>query len=289
MTGLDRDTSKSPDRTGVCCTGRCAPSQCETITGPSFSSLNKPDQERTPAYRDSSGSESPSGCLLCYFFRRLGGAIWGIPGENLLNQIGKALKPAVLCNGQLRNQGAGHPDFGFYSKNQRSKGEPKEGQASMPERGVVEVKGLADETWLTAETEQVSTYWQTYRQVLVTNYRDFLLIGEDAHGHSTKLEAFRLANSEAEFWSRLQTPRKYAQEIGPALTEYLNRVLTQSVSLKEPRDVAWFLASYARDALGRVEDKGDVPALAAVRTALEEALGVNFKGDNPDSPDGLPV
>ena len=79
MTGLDRDTSKSPDRTGVCCAGRCAPSQCETITGPSFSSLNKPDQERTPAYRDSSGSESPSGCLLCYIFRRLGGAIWGIP------------------------------------------------------------------------------------------------------------------------------------------------------------------------------------------------------------------
>ena len=82
MTGLDRDTSKSPDRTGVCCTGRCAPSQCETITGPSFSSLNKPDQERTPAYRDSSGSESPSGCLLCYFFRRLGGAIWGIPVQS---------------------------------------------------------------------------------------------------------------------------------------------------------------------------------------------------------------
>ena len=83
MTGLDRDTSKSPDRTGVCCTGRCAPSQCETITGPSFSSLNKPDQERAPAYRDSSGSESPSGCLLCYFFRRLGGAIWGIPAQGI--------------------------------------------------------------------------------------------------------------------------------------------------------------------------------------------------------------
>ena len=34
-----------------------------------------------------------------------------------------------------------------------------------------------------AETRnKVSTYWQTYRQVLVTNYRDFLLIGEDAHG-----------------------------------------------------------------------------------------------------------
>ena len=96
MTGLDRDTSKSPDRTGVCCTGRCAPSQCETITGPSFSSLNKPDQERTPAYRDSSGSESPSGCLLCYFFRRLGGAIWGIPVYELrIEHIHRQL--AILC------------------------------------------------------------------------------------------------------------------------------------------------------------------------------------------------
>ena len=28
LTGLDRDTFKSLDRTGVCCTGRCAPSQC---------------------------------------------------------------------------------------------------------------------------------------------------------------------------------------------------------------------------------------------------------------------
>ena len=97
MTGLDRDTSKSPDRTGVCCTGRCAPSQCETITGPSFSSLNKPDQERTPAYRDSSGSESPSGCLLCYFFRRLGGAIWGIPGKTIgeVSEIATTIAPAV--------------------------------------------------------------------------------------------------------------------------------------------------------------------------------------------------
>ena len=92
MTGLDRDTSKSPDRTGVCCTGRCAPSQCETITGPSFSSLNKPDQERTPAYRDSSGSESPSGCLLCYFFRNCPGSRWpsgwiGRTGEGIVKPV----------------------------------------------------------------------------------------------------------------------------------------------------------------------------------------------------------
>ena len=87
----------------MCCTGRCAPSQCETITGPSFSSLNKPDQERTPAYRDSSGSESPSGCLLCYFFRRLGGAIWGIPDKvHAANSAVAAIRPRPKAPNVMR-------------------------------------------------------------------------------------------------------------------------------------------------------------------------------------------
>ena len=47
----------------------------------------------------------------------------------------------------------------------------------------------------------------------------------------------------------------------------------------EPKDLAWLLASHARDALAWVEAAGDAPALAAVRTALEEALGVRFEGE----------
>ena len=44
--------------------------------------------------------------------------------------------------------------------------------------------------------------------------------------------------------------------------------------------MAWLLASYARDALARVEAAGgDAPSLSAVRAALEEALGVQFEGD----------
>ena len=39
------------------------------------------------------------------------------------------------------------------------------------------------------------------------------------------------------------------------------------------------LASYARDGLARVEAAGDAPQLTTLRTALEEALGVQFKGD----------
>lgn len=58
--------------------------------------------------------------------------------------------------------------------------------------------------------------------------------------------------------------------------------MTQTVALREPRDVAWFLASYARDALGRVDAKGSLPALNAIREALEEALGVHFEGERGD-------
>ena len=62
--------------------------------------------------------------------------------------------------------------------------------------------------------------------------------------------------------------------------EYLGRVLSHFASLSEPKDVAWLLASYARDGLARVEAASDTTSLAAVRTALEESLGVRFEGDD---------
>ena len=40
--------------------------------------------------------------------------------------------------------------------------------------------------------------------------------------------------------------------------------------------MAWFLASYARDALARVERQKQLPALQNLRSALEEALGMKF-------------
>ena len=58
-----------------------------------------------------------------------------------------------------------------------------------------------------------------------------------------------------------------------------NRRWRCSATLVEPRELAWLLASYARDGLARVEAAGDAPSLAAVRSALEEALGVRFEGE----------
>ncbi len=196
---------------------------------------------------------------------------------NLLNAVGNTLSPKVFCVGELAEQGAGHPDFGLYTRRQVQRGTPRPGQ--VPERGVVEVKPAGDDAWLTADSDQVSRYRGLYRLVLVTNTRDFVLVGEDAQGNPVKLETFRLAESEQAFHSRLETPRAFARDMGAGLGEYLCRALSHSASIVEPKDLAWLLASYARDGLARVEAAGDAPSLHAVRSALEEALGVRFEGD----------
>ena len=199
------------------------------------------------------------------------------PLSNLLNAVGAALRPKVTCVTELADHGAGHPDLGLYTARQTQKGRPREGQ--LPERGVVEVKPVGDDAWLTADSGQVSRYWGRYRLVLVTNTRDFVLLGEDSQGRPAKLETFRLAESAHDFEARLEKPASFAKDVGPALGEYLCRALSHTAALVEPRDLAWLLASYARDGLARVETAGDEPSLRAVRSALEEALGVRFEGE----------
>ena len=199
------------------------------------------------------------------------------PLNNLLGAVGATLKPRVYCVSEIAEQGAGHPDFGLYAAWQTQRGRLREGQT--PERGVVEVKPADDDAWLTASGDQVSRYWGRYGLVLVTNTRDFVLIGEDAAGRPVRLETFRLAESAEQFELRLEKPRAFADEVGAGLGEYLCRALSHRASPTEPRDLAWLLASYARDGLARVEAAGDAPSLAAVRSALEEALGVRFEGE----------
>ena len=198
------------------------------------------------------------------------------PLTALLNAVGATLKPKVFCVSELADHGAGHPDLGLYAARQVQRGRVREGQ--IPERGVIEVKSADDDAWLTADSDQVSRYRGRYRLVLVTNTRDFVLVGEDADGLPAKLESFRLAGSAQEFDRLLQKPRGFARRVGAGLGEYLCRALSHRAALAEPKDLAWLLASYARDGLARVEAAGDAPSLAAVRSALEQALGVRFEG-----------
>ena len=198
------------------------------------------------------------------------------PLANFLNEIGSTLKPKVRCLMQLKNLGAGMPDGGLFTARQFQRAlDDRPNDPQNPERGVIEIKGTGDDAWVTASSQQVSKYWDKYRQVLVTNYRDFVLIGQDKNGQPITVETYRLANSEKEFWQKIQKPRIFAQEQEEQLTEYLKRVMLQQAAIATPQDLAWFLASYAKDARARIE-KFDLPALQTIRTGLEGALGITF-------------
>jgi hypothetical protein len=197
--------------------------------------------------------------------------------ETLFNEIGKSLKPKVRCVMNLKNRGAGLPDGGFFTPDQFQKvvdDELLSGQT--PARGVIEVKSTGQDAWLTADGEQVSRYWGEYGQALVTNLRDFLLVGRDAEGKPAKMESYRFAPNEALFWKEAAHPRRFALAHGERFAEFVKRVMLHSAALATPKDVAWFLASYARDAKARIEGK-ELPALETLRAALEQALGINFK------------
>ncbi len=198
--------------------------------------------------------------------------------ENLMNAIGKSLDPNIICNGQLKSLGAGHPDFGFYNKKQCSKGAPKKGQGDIPERGVIEAKGVDDDSLKTSVGTQTKKYLARYGLVLVTNYREFRLMALDDAGKAIQREYYRLADDEASFWGLASTPQKSAAAVGQHFVEFIKRVMMNAAPLTHAEDIAWFLASYARDALATLEDN-DGTALTPLRDALETALGIKFEGE----------
>jgi len=202
------------------------------------------------------------------------------PLANLINEVGRKLKPRVRCVGQLKNIGAGAPDFGLFTSDQFQRAKdvrPIEGQP--PARGVIECKPWNDDSFARTKSSQVSKYWKRYNLVLVTNYRDFVLIGRDDAGKPMRLESYRMAQTENEFRALLSHPRKAAHERGERLVEFLSRVMLHAAALTNPEDLAWFLASYAREARARVEQKAELPALEGLKKALEEALGMKFEGE----------
>jgi hypothetical protein len=202
----------------------------------------------------------------------------------LLTVIGKTLSPKVRCVIHLSNRGAGLPDGGLFSADQfrrKAAGADKEDAAlfqQMPARGVIEAKPPSADVLKLAESEQVGRYWERYGMVLATNFRAFALVAKDTAGKPRVLESFTLAESEAEFRRMTAHPRQTAAEHGDRLVEYLKRVLLHNPPLAAPQDVAGILASYAHDARLRME-KAEIPALAGLRQALEESLGLQFEGE----------
>lgn len=129
--------------------------------------------------------------------------------EKLFNAIGKNLKPRVRCIINLQNRGAGIPDGGFFSADQFQKASAAQPLPGLlPSRGAMEVKGTRDEVDEIKDSQQVAKYLGQYGLVLVTNLRDFLLIGKEGEAEAEVLESYRLADNEAAFWSAAADPQK---------------------------------------------------------------------------------
>jgi hypothetical protein len=198
--------------------------------------------------------------------------------ERLLNEAGKVLSPAVTCVLTTKNRGAGVPDGGLFI------GRPAVAEAGdsallarAPERGVMEVKGPAQDVIRVARSSQVRRYLARYGKVLVCTYRDFMVLRLDSNGEAQAGERFTLAPDEGSFWAL--SPKDAENAHGADFADYLKRALRGDAPLSGPADLAWFLASYARTALKRVEGAGDMQTLATLRSALEEALGLRFEGE----------
>jgi len=157
------------------------------------------------------------------------------PLAALLNEVDKKLKPKVKCVLQLANHGAGKPDGGLFTADQFEKlsdAEPLQGQ--LPARGAIEVKPAKDDAWVTAEAKQVTKYWNRYRQVLVTNFRDFVLVGQDAESNAAILETYRLAENEKAFWHAAASPHSTAEKLNDRFVEYLQRVMRYGAPIAAP-------------------------------------------------------
>ncbi len=106
------------------------------------------------------------------------------------------------------NRGAGIPDGGFFTANQFQKGAgPSRLPVSSPRAAPSRSSRSATTSHAVAESEQVRRYLEKYRQVLVTTYREFVLVGYDADGEAAPLESYSLAATEVGFWTLAAMPR----------------------------------------------------------------------------------
>lgn len=193
-----------------------------------------------------------------------------------LNAIGASLKPKVFCVSNLANKGAGFPDLGLFAGTHRT---PPDAWPTgrPPERGVVEVDDIPADLSIKRNSAQVrQNYLPHYGLVLITNYREFELLGRDAQGQIEIREKFSFdCKTDAEFLALARGTRR-PPGLAARFAEFLQRVLLHNAPLSKPEDVAFFLASYARDALARVEEHAALPAFQDLRSALEQALGMQF-------------
>ncbi len=197
------------------------------------------------------------------------------PLDRLLNAAGQKLKSQILFSTQLRSQGAGMPDGGFFPQPSRKRRNAEPPILHNPERGVVEIKPADYSLDKLTDEEQTFRYLKQYGLVLITNLREFRLLQLTPAENIKTLESYVLARTPAALWSDPIT--SFARH-GDLLPDFLARVMLYKAPLVQPKDVAWLLASYAREARARAEDH-PLGSFHTVKIALQESLGIKFEGE----------
>lgn len=199
--------------------------------------------------------------------------------RELLNAVGDELKPKIVAVIHPSRGDAGIPDGGLFS----AKDLKKHGQDSpallqlKPERGVIEVKPVAQDLASFESSAQVRNYLEHYGQILLTNYRSFALWSW-RDGKAVRGESYSIAPSEPDFWALVHVLRADKHPVHDRLWQFLRRALLSTARIATPQDLAAYLASYAREARARVEI-APMGTLEPVKKALTDALGVRFEGE----------
>ena len=77
---------------------------------------------------------------------------------NLLDEVGKTLKPKVKCIIHLQDTGAGLPDGGLFTEEQIKNDVNDLLAGAVPTRGAIEAKPTSADAWKIAESKQVKDY-----------------------------------------------------------------------------------------------------------------------------------
>jgi hypothetical protein len=196
--------------------------------------------------------------------------------DRALNAVGAALRPKVVAVHHVSGKrSAGIPDFGlFVAPPRRTAPQPEWTTGATPERGVMEVKPPKDDMDKLLASHQVAhKYLPAFGLVLATNLWQFRLVGEGGQ----VLDRLDLAETPDAFWALVRGGRPDA--LRTRFADFLQRCLLTKAPLTKPEDLAFFLASYARDALAALAGQAGLPGLAALRKNLEDGLGLSFTGE----------
>src|SRR5262249_5783696 len=149
-----------------------------------------------------------------------------------MNAVGDTVQPRVFCIPQLANlRKAGHPDFGLFEQRRKLHLDASEWPSGVaPDRGVVEAKPIDSELKEFRDSDQIKKYLAGYGLVLLTNYRDFELIGAEPSGLPRVKERFSFGLASDDFFTLARSAQR-PNALNTRFEEFLRRVILHKAPL----------------------------------------------------------